>query len=273
MAITVNGVTGSVTDVEWAQLWQDAMDGGREESVATGLQVTPSSGRVLAVSAGRSFQSGASVVYTGGSTVTIAANTASSARIDTVCMQVNWAGTETTAGTLVVVQGVAAANPVARALTKTPGGIWQTPLAYVRVAAGAATISAANITDARPGAATQTFTSLSIPAASASTWTQPGAAPLGVQRSGAWVELSGRLTFTASNQPIGTNLQFSNVPIIPDGYRPLRDEVATCYGNPGSGNVNEMIFHTDGTVDFWVVVGTLTTGNVLRVTTTSWIGA
>src|SRR5437764_12970590 len=101
MAITVNGVPGSVSDLDWAQMWEDGLTGLRPEYVATGLAVSPSSGRLLTVTAGRSFQAGTTATMTPSATVTIAGNPASTSRIDTVCMQVNWSGTEATAGSLV----------------------------------------------------------------------------------------------------------------------------------------------------------------------------
>lgn len=269
MAITVNGVTGSITDAEWAQMWQDAMDGGREEYVPTGLQVSPSSGRVLAVSAGRAFQSGASVVYTGGSTVTLGANAASAPRIDTVCMQVNWAGTESTAGSLVVVQGVAAANPVPRGLTKTPGGIWQTPLAYVTVAPAASTISASSIVDARPGANDGTFVACSVQGG----WVQ-GSPQLGVIRMGNVVELAGRIQLTGGNQTPGGVALFGNAPLIPAGYRPKRTAAAVMAtsDNDASMSLHRLLFLNDGTCTCTTILGTLPTGGSMRVQTTHWLG-
>jgi hypothetical protein len=231
VAITVNGVTGSVTDVEWAQMWQDAMEGRRAESVATGLQVTPSTGRVLAVSAGRSFQAGASVVYTGGSTVTLAANTASAPRIDTVCMQVNWAGTETTAG--------------------------------------AATITAGNIVDARPGVNDGVLTSVTL----GGQWAQ-GNPQLGLIRIGAVVELAGRITLTGSVQTVGNVSTFAGASLLPPGFRPRRTaaQVMATGESAASPSQHKLLFLADGTCTCTTLSGSLPTGESMRVMTTHWFG-
>lgn len=269
MAIDVAGVTGSVTDKDWAALFDALATGQRREYVPSGLTVTPSTGRVLTVTAGSSYQAGTLATMTPSTTVTIAANTASTARIDTVCMQVNWAGTEATAGSLVVVAGVAAANPVARGLTKTPGGIWQTPLAYVRVAAGASTLTAANITDARPGATDAAVIALTL----AGSWVQDTPA-IRVSRTGdGTVILSGRMQRTGGALAPGDIATFGDTAIVPTGYRPQSAAVAIGVGEaPGNPSIHRLVFTTDGGCTLTTMVGTMPSGTSLRVQNTPWLG-
>jgi hypothetical protein len=82
-------------------------------------------------------------------TVLITANASGNPRIDTIVLEVVPQG-EATEGkvTLKVVDGTAAASPVAPTLTQSTA-LWQFPLADVAVANGAATISQGNITDRR----------------------------------------------------------------------------------------------------------------------------
>lgn len=69
-------------------------------------------------------------------------------RIDRVVMQMNPA-LDTRACTIYVKAGQASASPTAPSLTRVSGGTWELSLAQVYVAAGATSISQANITDER----------------------------------------------------------------------------------------------------------------------------
>lgn len=151
MAITVYGVDPSIDELHWSLLLNDLGNARAGSAVSSGLSVGVATGtRLVSVAAGRSIQAGTLADMTATQTLTLAANGGSQPRISLVCLQVNWSGTSATAGTLVEVQGTPAASPVAPALTQNPGVLWQTPLAAVRVAAGAGQLTAANITDARP---------------------------------------------------------------------------------------------------------------------------
>lgn len=82
-------------------------------------------------------------------TITISANASGNPRIDTIVIEMVPAGQATEGKcTLKVVNGTAAASPVAPTLTQT-AALWQFPLANVAVANGAAVINQANITDRR----------------------------------------------------------------------------------------------------------------------------
>ena len=69
-------------------------------------------------------------------------------RIDRVVMQMNPA-LDTRACTIYVKSGQASASPTAPSLTRVSGGTWELSLARIYVAAGATSISQANITDER----------------------------------------------------------------------------------------------------------------------------
>lgn len=169
MAINVYGVVGTIDDNHWAKLIQDLGNGGNGMSVPTGLEVAAEAGtRVVSVSAGRSVQAGTWAVVDDKPTLTLAANTTSSPRIDVVCLQVDWAAATSAynaasgdvsakalaaraaAGSLVVVQGAPGTNPVIPALTQNAGVLWRTPLAMVRVTGGVGTIPASAVTRCRP---------------------------------------------------------------------------------------------------------------------------
>lgn len=146
MAITVTGVEGSMEVPEWSQIGDDMAPA----VVKDGLQVSVVTGtRLVSVAVGRSYQAGSNAFVTAAQQLTLAANTSGKPRIDLVCLQVDFSGTETTAGTLVVLQGVPLTNPIPPTPTQDAGGIWQTPLpnGQVRVVNNADQLLSSNLTD------------------------------------------------------------------------------------------------------------------------------
>lgn len=79
-------------------------------------------------------------------TLAISANATGNPRIDRVVLQVNFVAQTVRA---VVLEGTAAASPVAPALTQTYGTLWEVSLAYIWVANGFATITDTVIHDER----------------------------------------------------------------------------------------------------------------------------
>lgn len=164
MTITVIGVAGSMDTTGFSQLMRRSDEAnGRGAYVPTGLTVSAAAGtRTITVSAGESYQAGALLTSDATTTRTLIANTGTNPRIDVVVAEVDWVLSNglpsnfSNAGDLKVIAGTPAASPSPPALTQAPGSLWRTPLAYVRVAAGATTITAANVTDARPVAPERT---------------------------------------------------------------------------------------------------------------------
>jgi hypothetical protein len=80
-------------------------------------------------------------------TKSIAAANATNPRIDRVVLRLD-APLNTIS--VAVVQGTPAASPAVPSLTQTDGGVWELPLAQVRVNAAVSTIQSSNVTDERP---------------------------------------------------------------------------------------------------------------------------
>jgi hypothetical protein len=78
--------------------------------------------------------------------VTIGANSAGAPRLDTVVLRY----TPGAGVVAAVVQGATSTTPVAPALTRNPTGVWEVPIADVRVESAASTIAADKVTDRRP---------------------------------------------------------------------------------------------------------------------------
>lgn len=277
MTISVIGVAGSMDTTGFSQVMRRATTtGGRAAYVPTGLAVSTAAGtRTVSVSAGESFQAGTLFTSSATETRTLTANTSTNPRIDVIVAEVDWVlsgglpSDFSNAGDLKVIAGTPAASPSPPALTQTPGSLWRTPLAYVRVAAGATTISAANITDVRPGANDGAFVACSIQGG----WIQ-GSPQLGVIRKGDVVELAGRIQLTGGAQGVGDSAFFGSVPIIPAGYRPLRTAAVAMAtsDNAAAMSLHRLLILDDGTCTCNTLLGTLPTNGSLRVQTTHWLG-
>jgi hypothetical protein len=118
-------------------------------SLNTWAVTADGSARSVVVATGAAVVQGIPFWNAAARTVLITANASGNPRIDTIVLEVVPQG-EATEGkvTLKVVDGTAAASPVAPTLTQSTA-LWQFPLADVAVANGAATISQGNITDRR----------------------------------------------------------------------------------------------------------------------------
>lgn len=270
MAITVYGVPTSIDALHWAMLMQDLGDSVGGMGVPSGLLGTEASGtRVVAIHSGRSLQAGTLAVSDAATNVTLAANTATTSRIDLVCMQVDWSGTTTTAGSLVVVSGTAASNPVAPTLTQSAGVKWQTPLLQVLVRAGVGQILGSDVTDVRPGAAL-TSAAVTIPG----NFTADSFDPLTVTRTGGIVEFSGRVTRNTTTVQVGSSAINGSV-IIPDGYRPTSQVNLVCHSDvlAGSPKYHTMTIDPSGAATLYPGTGAIGATSSIRVSTTHWIGA
>lgn len=137
-----------------AQLFLNrAMGTGLVSSPGSGLNTwavtADGSARSVVVATGAAVVEGIPLWNDAARTVTISANASGNPRIDTIVIEVVPQGNATEGKvTLKVVEGTAAASPVAPTLTQTTT-LYQFPLANVSVANGAATIAQANITDRR----------------------------------------------------------------------------------------------------------------------------
>lgn len=133
----------------WAQVFAALMRDGVVASLGAELAVTedaPPSMNV-SVATGSAFVQGRYFeVFGSAEELTLAAADATNPRIDRIVVRVDTAGRQ---AILAILAGAPAAAPVAPALTQTPGGTWELPLARVAVAAGAASVVNANITDER----------------------------------------------------------------------------------------------------------------------------
>ena len=130
----------SVTEDQWSAM----MTTVAESRVVTGLAVFgDSSGRQVKAALGTAWVRGHYYVSTAEETLTIGANASGNPRIDTVVLKL-----DPTANSIVlaVVAGTAAAAPVPPTLTQTATGVWEHPLADVKVANGASTIAATDVT-------------------------------------------------------------------------------------------------------------------------------
>lgn len=118
---------------------------GYFQGVDTGLVVSAATGRQVSVSSGLAVVCGALAESDAAGTLTLDANAGSSARVDYIVLEVNWAGAGS--ASIKAVKGSSSTPP---ALTQTPGSLWQMPLARVTVGAGATTLTSANVEGARP---------------------------------------------------------------------------------------------------------------------------
>lgn len=117
---------------------------------ANAMQVkatTPASMKV-SVTAGWAFINCKYLHNTSNYALTVTAADQALPRIDRVVMQMN-PNIDTRACSIYVKAGTAAAEPTPPSLTRVTGGTWELSLAQIYVAAGAASISQANITDER----------------------------------------------------------------------------------------------------------------------------
>lgn len=150
MAITVTGGDGSMNEQAFSLLIGLQAHMGYREGVWTGLVASEATGtRLVTVTLGTAVGPGALVQSTTDVTVTLDANAGSNPRTDYIVLEINWSGAGAT-GTVKFVKGTNAANPVAPALTKTEGSLWQIPLARVTVRPSVAQLLSSDIERCRP---------------------------------------------------------------------------------------------------------------------------
>lgn len=137
----------SVTDEQFRR-WAREFAGSR---VCSGLSVSANStGMTVQVASGTAIVQGCAFLNSSSQAVTIQPNAASQPRVDTVVARLDY--TLSPQIQLVVVQGVPNANPSAPALSQTDVGIFDLPLADVRVPAAAVTIAGTQVTNRLRGA-------------------------------------------------------------------------------------------------------------------------
>ena len=135
------------TETQFSQWSRNIGEGVKGSFNTTDLKVTaPGTGMTVSVAAGQALVRGHYYANDAALTLSIATANATNPRIDAVVLTLDPVANTITAG---VVTGTAAATPVAPTLTQTDAGTYQLLLGYVAVAAATATISAANVTDAR----------------------------------------------------------------------------------------------------------------------------
>lgn len=113
------------------------------------MQVQANSGMTVQVSAGWGFIQCKWINNSAPYLLTLDASDVVLNRIDRVVLRLN-ASTSVRTMSIAIKKGTAASNPVAPALTRVTGGIWELSLAQIYVGAGVTSISQANITDERP---------------------------------------------------------------------------------------------------------------------------
>ena len=129
---------------QMSSLFDGLISDGVYAGIGTGFAVTVTSGMNIAVDSGRAWFDH-TWTYNGSKyTMTLEAADALRDRIDAVVLEIN-SSTAARANTLAIVKGTAATNPVRPTLSKN-GTKKQYALAYIRVKAGATSLSQADIT-------------------------------------------------------------------------------------------------------------------------------
>ena len=267
MAITVYGVDPAINEPEWSKLFADSLSGAQaREVVASGFSPSVATGvRLISVPAGRAAAAGVLAESDATATVSLAENTGSNSRIDLVCLQIDWAGTASTGGTLVAVQGAPAATPVAPALTRNAGSLWQVPLMEVLVRPGVGQIAAGDATVVAPVADTG-WRVLSLPAG----WAQ-GSPSLAVRKRGAQVTMAGRFSRDGGAVSVGSTATWAGA-VIPAGFRPQREHVTSAWSGIGGATprTHALVVKTDGSIEVVPVSGDIPSNGSLRASA-SWV--
>ncbi len=129
---------------QMSSLFDGLISDGVYAGIGTGFAVTVTSGMNIAVDSGRAWFDH-TWTYNGSKyTMTLEAADALRDRIDAVVLEIN-SSTAARTNTLAIVKGTAATNPVRPTLSKS-GTKKQYALAYIRVKAGATSLSQADIT-------------------------------------------------------------------------------------------------------------------------------
>lgn len=137
----------ATTVYEWSN-YHEAYLGSCMEAAGS-MAVSPGSGLAVAIAAGAGWVRSIYFFDTAATSLVLGAapTTAGQSRIDTIVARLNHSLSPVVQ--LAVKAGTAAASPSAPALTQSTTGIWEMPLADVRVGTNVTTIAAGNITDRR----------------------------------------------------------------------------------------------------------------------------
>lgn len=150
MAVTYgfyNSVNGDrkYNAVQMAQIFDGIIEDGVFNSVGTAFAVTPSSGMVISVGAGRAWFNHTWTYNDAPITLTVGtAPVGSLKRIDAVVIEVD---ENNRTNSIKIIAGTESATPVKPTLVNT-GGVHQHALAYISISAGVTTITAAMIASA-----------------------------------------------------------------------------------------------------------------------------
>ncbi|GEB46948.1 hypothetical protein MTE01_28930 [Microbacterium testaceum] len=140
-------VNEATTDAQYAELFDSVIGTGVRDS--TELRVdADSTGLNVKVAAGFAVVAGSAFLSTATETLTIGGNATTNPRVDAVILRRDFSQSPAVVR-LVVKQGTAGTNATAPALTQQRNGVYEELLGTVNVAAGAATITSANVTDRR----------------------------------------------------------------------------------------------------------------------------
>lgn len=153
MAITTYGVSPTIGETEWAILHRIEARGQWHEipdTINDYLATAATGTRLVSVSAGDMVVCGVLVRNSAAASVALDANATSNSRIDLIVLEVDWSGDTDTASTIKFVKGTAAASPVAPALTRVAGTLWQVKLAQVTLAPSAGQLTAAMVAQTTP---------------------------------------------------------------------------------------------------------------------------
>lgn len=223
------GPGANVLESEWQKMARQWLTTGVIEGFREGLAVTANgAARQVTVETGAAWVEGFWYDTDADVVLAIGAADASNPRLDTVVVRLDRAANTTV---LAVKQGVAAASPVAPALTQTDV-LWELPLANVTVPAAAGVIVAGNVTDRR------VFTgNVSQAGGGVITASAPASTPLAVKGAAGQTANLFELrdstgTVRAQLDASGANGSFEGVlqaggTLAPDGAQQLRVTVTT----------------------------------------------
>lgn len=133
MAVTKYGTAGTVTEVSGAGRWARAGIPFQVRGPGE-LKVTAVAGqqRTVQIAAGQALTCGVLTVETAPQQLQLAANTGAQVRYDLVVLRVLWGGLGASTAVYDIKQGIVGA-PSPPALTRTPGTLYEAPLAVVKM--------------------------------------------------------------------------------------------------------------------------------------------
>jgi hypothetical protein len=136
--------TIDTTETQFSQMFRNFADGVNGAPSGTDVKVTAGGAMVSSIAAGQAMVRGHYYISTATETLTHATANPTNPRIDSVVLTLD---PTVNSILLAIVQGTAAATPVAPTLTQTDGGVYQYKIADVAIAAAATSLG--TITDQR----------------------------------------------------------------------------------------------------------------------------